>query len=84
VRSTTSPRRSSSLRAKVVPRLRVAFDTMAGVARIRRKRVEPFGGSLLGEQLFALVLGAACRAYEADPSLAELVFVNTAAGILAG
>ncbi len=73
-----------SLRAKVVPRLRVALDTMAKVARIRRKRLELFGGNLLGELLFALVLGAACRAYGADLSLAELVFVNTAAGILAG
>jgi uncharacterized membrane protein YbhN (UPF0104 family) len=73
-----------SLRAKVVPRLRVALDAMASVARIRRKRLELFGGNLLGELLFALVLGAACRAYGADLSLAELVFVNTAAGILAG
>ena len=70
-----------SLRAKVVPRLRVALDTMASVARIRRKRLELFGGNLLGELLFALVLGAACRAYGADLSLAV---VNTAAGILAG
>ena len=47
-----------SLRAKVVPRLRVALDTMASVARIRRKRLELFGANLLGELLFALVLGA--------------------------
>ena len=73
-----------SLRAKVVPRLRVALGAVASVARIRRKRMELFGANLLGELLFALVLGAACRAHGADLSLAELVFVNTAAGILAG
>jgi uncharacterized membrane protein YbhN (UPF0104 family)/tRNA A-37 threonylcarbamoyl transferase component Bud32 len=73
-----------SLRAKVVPRLRAAMDSLRSVARIRRKRLELFGGNLLSELLFALVLGAACRAYGADLSLAELVFVNTAAGILSG
>jgi glycosyltransferase 2 family protein len=71
-----------SLRAKVVPRLRVALDTLGRVARDRHKRLELFGGNLLSELLFALVLGAACRAYGVEPSLAELVFVNTAAGVL--
>jgi glycosyltransferase 2 family protein len=73
-----------SLRAKVLPRMRVALATLASVARTRRKRLELFGGNLLAELLFALVLGAACRAYGADLSLAELVFVNTAAGVLSG
>jgi uncharacterized membrane protein YbhN (UPF0104 family)/tRNA A-37 threonylcarbamoyl transferase component Bud32 len=73
-----------SVRAKVVPRLRVALDTVTRVARDRRKRLELFGGNLLSELLFALVLGAACRAYGVELSLAELVFVNTAAGIVAG
>ena len=71
-----------SLRAKVVPRARVALDALTSVARTRRKRLELFGGNLLSELLFALVLGAACRAYGTDLSLAELVFVNTAAGVL--
>jgi len=71
-----------SLRAKVVPRARVALDALTTVARTRRKRLELFGGNLLSELLFALVLGAACRAYGTDLSLAELVFVNTAAGVL--
>ena len=73
-----------SLRAKVLPRIRVALATLASVARTRRKRLELFGGNLLAELLFALVLGAACRAYGADLSLAELVFVNTAAGVSVG
>jgi uncharacterized membrane protein YbhN (UPF0104 family)/tRNA A-37 threonylcarbamoyl transferase component Bud32 len=73
-----------SLRARVVPRIGVARDTLRRVARIRRKRLELFGGNLLSELLFALVLGAACRAYGVDLSLAELVFVNTAAGVVSG
>jgi uncharacterized membrane protein YbhN (UPF0104 family) len=71
-----------SVRAKVVPRLRVALETLTSVARMRRKRLELFGGNLLSELLFALVLGAACRAYGVHLSLVELVFVNTAAGVL--
>jgi glycosyltransferase 2 family protein len=73
-----------SLRAKVVPRLRAALDAVMRVARDRTKRLELFGGNLLSELLFALVLAAACRAYGVDLTLAELVFVNTAAGIVAG
>ncbi len=73
-----------SLRAKARPRIRVTFATLASVARTRRKRLELFGGNVLSELLFALVLGAACRAYGADVSLAELVFVNTAAGVVSG
>jgi glycosyltransferase 2 family protein len=49
-----------------------------------RKRLELFGGNLLSSLLFALALGAACRAYGVDLSFAELIFVNTAAGVLAG
>ena len=73
-----------SLRAKALPKIRVAFATLASVARMRRKRLELFGGNLLSELLFALVLGAACRAYGVELSLAELVFVNTSAGVLSG
>jgi uncharacterized membrane protein YbhN (UPF0104 family) len=73
-----------SLRAKTAPKIRTAFATLWNVARTRRKRVELFGGNILTELLFALVLGAACRAYGVDLSLAELVFINTAAGFLSG
>jgi uncharacterized membrane protein YbhN (UPF0104 family)/tRNA A-37 threonylcarbamoyl transferase component Bud32 len=73
-----------SLRAKALPKIRVAFSTLVTVARTRSKRLELFGGNLLSELLFALVLGAACQAYGVELSLAELVFVNTSAGVLAG
>jgi glycosyltransferase 2 family protein len=73
-----------SLRERLVPQVRAALDAVTGVARVRRKRLELFGGNLGGELLMALVLGAACRAYGADVSFAELVFVSTAAGVLSG
>jgi hypothetical protein len=73
-----------SLRAKAVPKIRTAFATLWHVARTRRKRLELFGGNIVTELLFALVLGAACPAYGVDLSLAELVCVNTAAGFVSG
>jgi uncharacterized membrane protein YbhN (UPF0104 family) len=71
-----------SLRARVVPGVRNAFTGLRTVARVRRKRVELFGGNVLSELLYALALGAACLAYGVDLSLAELLFVNTAASVL--
>jgi glycosyltransferase 2 family protein len=52
------------------------------VIRVRRKRLELFGGNVASEALYALALGAACLAYGVDLSLAELVFVNTSASVL--
>ena len=71
-----------SLRAKVVPAVRNAFSGLWTVIRIRRKRLELFGGNLMSETLYALALGAACLAYGVDLSLAELLFVNTSASVL--
>jgi uncharacterized protein (TIRG00374 family) len=53
------------------------------VARDRRKRLELFGGNVGSELLYALALGATCLAYGVDLNLAELVFVNTSASVLA-
>jgi uncharacterized membrane protein YbhN (UPF0104 family) len=73
-----------SLHAKVVPAVRNALRSLWTVARIRRKRLELFGGNIVSEVLYALALGAACRAYGIDLSFAELLFVNTAASVLSG
>jgi uncharacterized membrane protein YbhN (UPF0104 family) len=75
---------SPNLRAKVVPELRGALTSLRAVARTRRKRLELFGGNIGTELLFALTLGAVCRAYGVDLSLAELLLVNTAASAFAG
>jgi uncharacterized membrane protein YbhN (UPF0104 family)/tRNA A-37 threonylcarbamoyl transferase component Bud32 len=73
-----------SLRAKVVPTVRSALSSLWAVARTRRKRLELFGGNLAAELLFALTLGAVCRAYGVDVTLVELLLVNTAASAFAG
>ena len=70
------------LRAKVVPGIRAALVSLWSVARIRRKRLELFGGNVASQLSYALALGATCLAYGVDLNLAQLVFVNTAASVL--
>jgi uncharacterized protein (TIRG00374 family) len=61
-----------------------ALSGVWAVARIRGKRVELFGGRLAAELLYALSLGATCLAYDVRLNLAQLVFVNTGAGLVSG
>jgi uncharacterized membrane protein YbhN (UPF0104 family)/tRNA A-37 threonylcarbamoyl transferase component Bud32 len=70
------------LRNKVLPGIRSALASLWSVARIRRKRLELFGGTIGAELLYALALGATCLAYGVDLNLAELIFINTAASVL--
>jgi uncharacterized protein (TIRG00374 family) len=72
------------VRNKVVPQIRSALSGLWSVARVRRKRVELFGGNMLSELTYALALGGTCLAYGAHLNLAELVFVNTSASVLSG
>ena len=72
------------LRARIVPAVRSALSGVRDVARIRHKRLQLFGGRLAAELLYALSLGATCLAYETDLNLAQLVFVNSAAGLVTG
>jgi uncharacterized membrane protein YbhN (UPF0104 family) len=71
-------------RARIVPAVRSALSGIRDVARIRQKRLQLFGGRLAAELLYALSLGATCLAYDIDLNLAQLVFVNTGAGLVAG
>jgi glycosyltransferase 2 family protein len=70
------------LRAKVVPGVRSGLSGLWSVARLRRKRLELFGGTLASELLYALSLGATCLAYGVELDFAQLVFVNTGASVL--
>ena len=70
------------LRNKMLPGIRSALAGLWSVARIRRKRLELFGGTIGAELLYALALGAISLAYGVDLNLAELIFINTAASVL--
>jgi glycosyltransferase 2 family protein len=68
-----------AIRVKVLPPIRIALSSLWAVARDRQKRLELFGGQLGVEALYALTLGAACLAYGAHLTFAQLLLVNTAA-----
>jgi uncharacterized membrane protein YbhN (UPF0104 family)/tRNA A-37 threonylcarbamoyl transferase component Bud32 len=70
------------VRKKLLPQIKSALAGLWSVARVRRKRVELFGGNVLSELTYAISLGATCLAFGAHLNLAELVFVNTAAAVL--
>jgi len=70
------------VRAKVVPGVRSALSSLWRVARVRRRRIEVFGGTLASELLTALALGAVCLAYGVHLNLAQLIFVSTAGNLL--
>jgi len=72
------------VRARAVPGVRAALRGVWNVARIRRKRLEVFGGGAASELLYAVALGATCLAYGAHLNLAQLIFVNTSASVLSG
>jgi uncharacterized membrane protein YbhN (UPF0104 family)/tRNA A-37 threonylcarbamoyl transferase component Bud32 len=70
------------VRARVLPGVRDALHGLWNVARVRRKRLEVFGGSLAAELLYALALGATCLAYGVHLNIGELIFINTSASVL--
>ena len=72
------------LRARVVPAVRSGLSAFWDVARVRRKRLELFGGRVVAELIYALSLGATCLAYGIDLNLAQLIFVNTGASLVSG
>lgn len=75
--------RVPSVRAKVVPPVREGVAALA-VLRNRGKRLQLFGGNLVGELTFALTLGCTCRAFGVSLSIAQLLIVNIGASVLAG
>ena len=72
------------VRARVLPGVRDALRGLWSVARVRRKRLEVFGGSIASELLYSLALGATCLAYGVHLNLGQLIFINTSASVLSG
>jgi uncharacterized membrane protein YbhN (UPF0104 family) len=68
---------------RVVPPLREGLNALRTVMHDRHKRLELFGGKLVGEVTFAITLGAVCLAYGVGLTLAQLLVVNIGASVLA-
>ena len=72
------------LRDRVMPAVRSAVSGLWSVIRVRRKRLELFGGNIISELLYSIALGATCLAYGVELNLAQLVFINMSAAVLSG
>ena len=72
------------VRARVLPGVRDALLGLWSVARVRRKRMEVFGGSIATELLYSVALGATCLAYGVHLNLGQMIFINTSAAVLSG
>ena len=72
------------LRERVMPAVRSALSGIWSAIRVRRKRLELFGGNIISELLYSLALGATCLAYGVELNLAQLIFINMSAAVLSG
>ena len=68
---------------KVIPPVRQGLISLVTILRTRSKRLELFGGNLVGEIFYALTLGAVCHAYGVGLGLAPLLLVHVVASELA-
>jgi uncharacterized membrane protein YbhN (UPF0104 family) len=71
------------VRAKVMPSVRDGIAALS-VLMVRSKRIQLFGGNLVGELGFALTLGATSHAFGVGLSLPQLLLANIGASLLAG
>ena len=65
------------LRTKVLPAVRTTAHNLWTVFTSPRKVVYIFGGSVLTQVMYALILLACLRAYGADLSFGTVIFANT-------
>jgi uncharacterized membrane protein YbhN (UPF0104 family)/tRNA A-37 threonylcarbamoyl transferase component Bud32 len=72
------------LRNKVMPAVKTTLHNLWTVVTSPRKVAYIFGGSILTQLMYALILGACLKAYGADLTLAELLFVNTFVSLFGG
>ena len=72
------------LRHKVVPTVKTTLHNLRTVVTSPRKVTYIFGGAVLTQVMYSLILGACLEAYGAHLSLAELLFVNTFVSLFGG
>ena len=78
------PRLRHRARDLVEHQVREAWDNIRGVLSTPRKALELFGGNLVSQLLFAMVLGAALHAYGESLPLLQLVVINSFASFIGG
>lgn len=72
------------LRNKVLPAVRTTAHNLWTVFTSPRKIVYIFGGAILTQLMYALILMSCIKAYGGDISMADVIFVNTFVSLFGG
>ena len=78
------PKLRRRLQGVVAPQLGAAKDNLKGILTTPRKAAMLFGGNLVTQVLFALVLEAALHAYGESLPLLQVILINSLASLLGG
>jgi len=78
------PRFRRRIRNVVETQLRAAVANIRGILETPVKAVELFGGQLVSQVVFAMVLGAALHAYGESLPLLQLIVINSFASFIGG
>lgn len=78
------PRLRRRIRNVVESQIREAVANLRGILSTPRKAVELFGGNLVSQIIFGMVLGAALHAYGESLPLMQLIVINSFASFIGG
>jgi uncharacterized membrane protein YbhN (UPF0104 family) len=78
------PKLRRRARAVLQPQWESARDNLRGILSTPRKAVMLFGGNLVSQILFALVIEAALHAYGSSLPLLQLILINSLASVVGG
>jgi uncharacterized membrane protein YbhN (UPF0104 family) len=78
------PKLRRTVKGIVGPQVRAAKDNLKGILTTPRKAVMLFGGNVLTQVVFALILGAALHAYGESLPVMQIIVVNSLASVLGG
>lgn len=78
------PKVRDRIRAVVASQLKAAVTNIRGILATPVKAVQLFGGQLVSQVLFAMVLGAALHAYGESLPLMQLIVINSFASFIGG
>jgi uncharacterized membrane protein YbhN (UPF0104 family) len=78
------PRLRHRVHDLVAAQVKEAWENVSGVLSTPKKAAQLFGGNLVSQLLFALVLGAALHAYGESLPLLQIVVINSFASFVGG
>ncbi|MBL8777261.1 MAG: flippase-like domain-containing protein [Acidimicrobiales bacterium] len=78
------PRFRARIRTVVASQLKAAVSNIRGILATPLKAVQLFGGQIVSQVVFAMVLGAALHAYGESLPLMQLIVINSFASFIGG